>query len=105
MIKLYDGGAYVINGSRIVPEPEMTAEQAPAGTDIEKEEARKGTIAHDILMSHNTSDSTERLKIKFDAMASHDIPLSASFRRPARPAWSVSLCPMSSQTVITPSVP
>lgn len=73
MIKLYDGGAYVINGSRIVPELEMTAERAPAGTDIEKDEARKGTIAHAILMSHNTSDSTERLKIKFDAMASHDI--------------------------------
>lgn len=73
MIKLYDGGAYVINGSRIVPELEMTAERAPAGTDIEKDEARKGTIAHAILMGHNTSDSTERLKIKFDAMASHDI--------------------------------
>ena len=34
---------------------------------------RKGSMAHAILMSHNTSGSVDRLQIKFDAMASHDI--------------------------------
>ncbi len=33
----------------------------------------KNTIAYPILMNHNTSDNDVSLKIKFDAMASHDI--------------------------------
>ena len=34
---------------------------------------RSGTMAHAILTAHNTSGSEENLKIRFDAMASHDI--------------------------------
>ena len=34
---------------------------------------REGTMAHAILMAHNTSDDPGRLSIRFDAMASHDI--------------------------------
>lgn len=34
---------------------------------------RRNTIAYGIMSAHNTSDSDEKLKIKFDAMASHDI--------------------------------
>ena len=41
----------------------------PAG----RTEGRENTMAHGILMSHNTSGSAERLSIRFDAMASHDI--------------------------------
>ena len=40
---------------------------------INKEEARAGTIAHQILMSHNTSGDKHNLKLRFDALASHDI--------------------------------
>ena len=36
-------------------------------------EGREGTMAHAILMAHNTSNDAERLSIRFDAMASHDI--------------------------------
>ena len=36
-------------------------------------EAKKGTMAYGILESHNTSGDMTNLKIKFDAMASHDI--------------------------------
>ncbi|MEN1367816.1 hypothetical protein, partial [Pseudomonas aeruginosa] len=38
-----------------------------------KEEAKKGTIAWSILSSHNTSGNMDKLKIKFDSLASHDI--------------------------------
>lgn len=37
------------------------------------ENGRKGTIAYSILNAHNTSDNSRDLKIKFDALASHDI--------------------------------
>ncbi len=37
------------------------------------EEGVKKTIAYSILTSHNTSETNSQLKIKFDAMASHDI--------------------------------
>ena len=32
-----------------------------------------GTIANSILLAHNFSGSNKKLKLKFDAMASHDI--------------------------------
>ena len=35
--------------------------------------AKTGTMAYSILQAHNTSGDAENLKIKFDAMASHDI--------------------------------
>ena len=68
MVKLYDGGAYVLNGTQIVPDVEAAAQNLPS-----KEEARKQTIAYGILKSHNTSDNMEKLKIRFDKLTSHDI--------------------------------
>ena len=41
--------------------------------DVSASEARKNTIAYSILKSHNTSGNDENLKIKFDALVSHDI--------------------------------
>ena len=73
MNKLYDGGAFLINGKDIVPEKDASGAAAAAGRNLDKEEARKGTIAYGILKAHNTSDNMDKLKIKFDAMASHDI--------------------------------
>ena len=61
MIKLYEGGAYLRNG--------RLAEEAPESA----QEARQGTMAWKILNSHNTSGNMEDLRIKFDALASHDI--------------------------------
>ena len=73
MIKLYDGGAFLINGKDIVPEKDASGAAAATGRNLDKEEARKGTIAYGILKAHNNSDNMDKLKIKFDAMASHDI--------------------------------
>ena len=66
MVKLYDEGVFLVNGNNIVPESEATP-------DMNKDEAKKGTIAYSILKAHNTSDDMDKLKIKFDAMTSHDI--------------------------------
>ena len=69
MVKLYDGGVFLKDGNTIVPE----AEAAAAGITAEASEARKGTIAWSILQAHNTSGDPDMLKVRFDAMASHDI--------------------------------
>ncbi len=61
MITLHEGGMYLVDG---VPVKECA---------VSPEEARKQTLAYSILTSHNTSGNDENLKIKFDAMASHDI--------------------------------
>lgn len=73
MISLYEGGVYLVNGSQIIPEAEASKIKALTGADAKREEARKGTIAYSILKDHNTSGNMENLKLKFDAMASHDI--------------------------------
>ena len=75
MIQLYDGGAYVLNGTEIIAD---TAEGASIlagklGNAPEKEEAKKQTIAYGILKDHNTSDNMNKLKIRFDKLTSHDI--------------------------------
>lgn len=61
-MKLWEKGAYLVNGK--------LAENAPGLT---QDEARKKTIAYSILQKHNTSSDEEKLKIKFDKITSHDI--------------------------------
>ncbi len=75
MIKLYDGGVYLVNGKTLIPEDGHAAEaiQAETGTSMNREEAAKNTIAYGILSQHNTSGNMEKLKIKFDKLTSHDI--------------------------------
>ena len=62
MVELNNKGVFLLNGKDI-------AESAALSAD----EAKKNTIAYKILDSHNTSGDNKKLKIKFDALASHDI--------------------------------
>ena len=68
MIKLSDGGAYLINGVDIVEDSASAVNEVAAktGCSVTKEEAAKNTIAYGILENHNTSGNMEKLKIKFD---------------------------------------
>lgn len=75
MIKLYDNGVYLLNGTEIVE----NNQEAPAvlesrmGSVPSSKEAAKHTMAYGILKEHNTSGNMEKLKIKFDKLTSHDI--------------------------------
>ena len=73
MIKLYDGGVYLVDGTTIVPEAEAETAEALRGKKVSPKEAAKGTIAYSILKDHNQNDSMDKLRIRFDSMASHDI--------------------------------
>ena len=73
MVKLYEEGAYLVNGTTLVKESESAKVEALTGKKAVKEEALKGTIAYGIMEKHNTSGNMDQLKIKFDCMASHDI--------------------------------
>ena len=75
MIQLFEGGAYLVNGTELIADSAdaQAAVKARIGREISKAEAAKGTIAYGILKSHNTSDNMDKLKIKFDKLTSHDI--------------------------------
>ena len=75
MIKLHDGGVYLVNQDTLISEDgqESAAIQAKTGAVVTKEEAARNTIAYGILSEHNTSGNMEKLKIKFDKLTSHDI--------------------------------
>ena len=75
MVSLMETGAYLVNGTEVVPEmaDAATVIKSKTGLDIVKEEALKNTIAYGILESHNTSDNMDKLRIKFDKLTSHDI--------------------------------
>ena len=67
MIKLYDNGVYLLNGTEIVEDTGNV--QVP----LSKEEAAHNTMAYNILKDHNTSDNMQNLQIRFDKLTSHDI--------------------------------
>ncbi len=79
MIRLYDTGVYLVNGTEIIPDqPEneagvQQAVKAATGKEADREQARKETIAWSVLEAHNTSGSMEKLRIRFDKLTSHDI--------------------------------
>ncbi|WP_298021258.1 hydratase [uncultured Dysosmobacter sp.] len=61
MITLHDTGVFLTDG--------VPCAQAP----ISRSEGRRRTMAWNILQSHSVSGDPEHLKIRFDAMLSHDI--------------------------------
>ena len=67
-MKLYDSGVFLLEGETIVEENE-------AGSDFleKKEQYKEGTISYGILQEHNTGTNKENLKIRFDAITSHDL--------------------------------
>lgn len=71
MVKLYDKGVYLLNGTEIAEDARQVEQKT--GQNISREEAVKQTMAYRILESHNTSGNMERLQIKFDKLTSHDI--------------------------------
>ena len=71
MVKLYDKGVYLLNGTEIAEDARQVEQKT--GQKLSREEAVKQTMAYRILESHNTSGNMERLQIKFDKLTSHDI--------------------------------
>ena len=61
MIQLTDHGIFLVDGE--------VRDSAP----VSAQEARQQTMAWNILQAHNTSGDPEHLKVRFDAMVSHDI--------------------------------
>ena len=75
MVKLYEKGIYLVNGTEIVEDGQDAAAvlASKMGNAPTKEEVARGTMAYSILEAHNTSGNMEKLKIKFDKLTSHDI--------------------------------
>ena len=68
MIRLYDTGAYLLNGTELIEDNADAAarlHQALGAQVPSKEEAAKNTIAYSILRDHNTSGNMEKLKAAF----------------------------------------
>lgn len=75
MVKLFEKGAFVLRGTEILDENDASSELIfqKTGVNTSKEMAGKNTLAYEILEAHNTADTMEHLKIKFDKLTSHDI--------------------------------
>lgn len=61
-------GTYLINDELVSPE-----EAAKKGLAVDAATARKGTMAYRILEAHQQAEGMDDLRLKFDALASHDI--------------------------------
>ena len=62
MVELISHGVYLLDGKTVAEKAEMTPDQA-----------RENTIAYQILRAHDVSGAGDKLRIRFDAMVSHDI--------------------------------
>ena len=65
MVEIIRQGAYLLDG-QIVPAGQTQGQPAP-------DKAREKTIAYSILRAHNRGEDPGKLRLKFDALISHDI--------------------------------
>ena len=74
MVELIKRASWLAYGTTLIVDDENAAAQLKSlGKDgVSREDAKNNTIAASILSAHNTGDA-DNLKIKFDALASHDI--------------------------------
>ncbi len=85
MVKIISNGVLIYKGNLIIEDAEniniesfgnqlvKAGEPVPGSVNLDKGHTRKNTIAYGILSKHNTSGDLKNLKIRFDALASHDI--------------------------------
>ena len=80
MVKVFADGGYIYKGREIVCMSEDFSSYRVSnfltshGEDIvSKDEMIKNTMTYSILEAHNVSDNVKGLRLKFDALASHDI--------------------------------
>ena len=75
MIKMTQGGAYLVDGVEYIEDSANALEvvKNKTGINISKEKAAEETIAYGILKAHNTADNMDKLRIRFDKLTSHDI--------------------------------
>ncbi|MDA8125945.1 MAG: hydratase [Deltaproteobacteria bacterium] len=84
MVKVSEKAAFVFQGRLVVEEAEtgspaqLNRRLESAGLEpwkgaIDRESARRGTLAYQILAAHDHSEDPQTLKLKFDSLASHDI--------------------------------
>lgn len=87
MIKLINGGVFLFGGVVLMSAEEVGREglagvnerlRAAGARELERlpesaDEASRGTIAARIIAAHDSSASPDEYKIRFDALASHDI--------------------------------
>ena len=63
MVKLYDKGIYLLNGTEIIEDTQdVQAILASKGASCTQEEAAANTMAYGILKEHNTSGNMKQLR-------------------------------------------
>jgi len=80
LVRLINDGVFLLNGRTLIglqgDGVNVLNDGADLPRDVKKlvpDQARQNTIAYGILSKHNTSGDMNNLKIRFDALASHDI--------------------------------
>ncbi len=73
MLEIIKNGVHLVEGRKLITGSieEQKAQLSSMGLSERKD--RNGTIAYSILNSHNTTPNSDKMRIKFDSMISHDI--------------------------------
>ncbi len=71
MIRLFDGGVFLVNGTQIYQDTKEI--EALTGLAVDRDAASRGTMAYRILKAHNQSQSMKDMRLRFDSLTSHDV--------------------------------
>ena len=76
MVKLYEGGAYLLHGTEVIADaPDaLAAVKSKTGIETTKEAAAKETMAYGILSAHNTSGNMQQLHPDCKSIRTGKIP-------------------------------
>ena len=80
-------------------------QKQPWAGKSKRKKPKRATIAYGILKAHNQNGDMDNLKIRFDALTSHDITYVGIIQTAKAPAWKISPCPTSSPAATTPCAP
>ncbi len=73
MLEIINHGVHLIDGRELLDGSAEEQKSKLSSMGLEERTDRNGTIAYSILNSHNTTPNSEKMRIKFDSMISHDI--------------------------------
>ena len=73
MLEIIKHGVHLVDGRQLIDGTPDEQKAQLSSMGLSERNDRNGTIPYSILNSHNTKPDSDKMRIKFDSMISHDI--------------------------------
>ena len=73
MLEIINNGVHLVEGRTLINGTEAEQKAQLEAMGLAPRNDRNGTLAYSVLNAHNTRPGDEKMRVKFDALISHDI--------------------------------